>query len=234
MYKSKRSRPFRLWYSARNFVLRGLPDADLSEEKTIDVYLATQLCPAFPGLLTYDTMHFTLDHGGDVRVKDTTITCTNACFEVGTELVYGTDVTYRWEPTTGLDNPYSLTTTAMIFESMDYQLIATSGNGCNSDTADVHVVITNGNPDIPVGIDVMESEEVSVWPNPAGEVIHVSAAGVQRVELFTVEGRKVYEQVYNSHNGTLDIPTEGLAAGVYGIRISTVNGVEGAKIVVGK
>ena len=220
--------------STRNFILRGLPNADLSEEKSIEVYLATQLCPAFPGLLTYDTMRFSLDAGGDVRVKDTTITCTNACFEVGTELVYGTNVSYLWVPTTGLDDPYSLTTTAMIFESTDYQLIATGGTGCNTDTADVHVVINNGQPDIPVGIGEVEMEGVSVWPNPAGEVIHVNATGVQRLEVFTVEGRKVYEQVYNNHNGMIDIPTEGFAAGVYGIRISTANGVEGAKIVVNK
>ena len=220
--------------SVRHFVLRGLPNADLSQEKTIEVYLATQLCPAFPDLLTYDTMRFTLDHGGDVRVKDTIITCTNACFEVGTELVYGTDVSYRWMPTTGLDDPYSLTTTAMIFEDADYQLVATSGNGCNSDTADVHVVITSGTPDIPVGIGKEEGEGISVWPNPAGEVIHASAMGVQRVEVFTVEGRKVYEQEYNSHNGIIDISTDGFAVGVYGIRISAADGMEWFKIVVNR
>ena len=217
-----------------SFILRGLQGADLSQEKTIDVYLATSLCANFPQLVSYDTMHFTLDHGGDVMVKDTTITCTHACFEVGTELVYGENVTYRWEPTTGLDDPFSLVTTAMIFESTDYMLIATGGSGCNSDTAMVHVVITSDNPDIPVSIDEVDGGSVSVYPNPANEVIHISAADVQRVEVFTREGRKVYEQSYNSFTGTLDIPTEGMAAGVYGIRVSTSNGMNGAKIVVNK
>lgn len=217
-----------------SFVIRGLQGADLSQTKTIDLYLATSLCPDFPQIVTYDTMHFSLDKGGDVRVKDTTITCTQACFEVGTELVYGENVTYRWEPTTGLDDPFSLVTTAMIFENAEYMLIATGGSGCNSDTAMVHVVITNENPDIPVGIDEIDGGSMSIYPNPANEVFHISANDVQRVEVFTREGRKVYEQSYDNFSGTLDIPTEGMEAGVYGIRISTANGMNGAKIVVNK
>lgn len=219
----------------RNFVIHGLPDADLSQEKSIELYLATSLCSAFPQLLTHDTMRFSLDRGGDVRLKeDTVITCSHACFEVGTELIYGTNVSYRWEPTTGIDDPYSLTSTAMIFESRDYMLIATGGTGCNSDTGRVHVVITNTDPDQPEGIEDADGEAFRIYPNPAGEVIHIDATEVQRVEVYTVEGRKVYEQAFNGYSGTVDIPTDGMAAGVYGIRISTARGMEGAKIVINK
>ena len=217
-----------------SFAIRGLQGADLSQTKTIDLYLATSLCSAFPDLQTYDTIHFTLDRGGDVHVADSTITCTHACFEVGTRLVYGENVSYRWEPTTGIDDPYSLTSTAMILESRDYHLIATGGSGCNSDTALVRVVITGSNPDIPVSLDEVDGGSFSVYPNPAGEVIHIDADGVRCVEVFTVEGRKVYEQHYNSYTGTLDIPTDEMEAGVYGIRVSTDKGMQGAKIVVNK
>lgn len=217
-----------------SFIIHGMPDADLSQTKTIDLYLATSLCSAFPQLLTYDTMHFSLDKGGDVRVKDSIITCTHACFEVGTELEYGTNVSYRWTPTTDLDDPYSLTTSAMIFESRDYHLIATGGSGCNSDTALVRVVITDSNPDIPVGIDETDAEGIHIYPNPAHNVIHIDVAGVQHVEVYNREGRKVWEQSYNGLTGTIDIPTEGLVAGVYGIRVSTAHGVSGNKIVVNK
>ena len=217
-----------------SFILQGLPDADLSETKTIEVYLATSLCSSFPDLMTYDTMRFTLDRGGDVRVKDTTITCTHACFEVGTELEYGENVSYRWEPTTGLDNPYSLHTTASIFESTNYILIARGGSGCNTDTAHVSVVITEGNPDIPVGIDEAADGEVKVYPNPAGDVIYLDAKDVRRVEIFTVEGRKVFDRAYSATSGTIGIPTEGMANGTYGIRVSTAEGMYGSKIVVKK
>ena len=215
-----------------SFALRGLQGADLSEAKTIEVYLATSLCSAFPQLLTYDTMHFVLTHGGDVKVKDTTIRCSYACFEVGTELVYGEEpVSYRWEPTTGIDDPYSLHSSAMIFSDADYWLIATGGSGCNSDTAEVHIVITG---EAPVDIDEIEEASVRVYPNPAGEVIHVDGSGVLRVEVFTVEGRRVYDHGYSGADGTIDISTEGLSSGVYGIRVSTTEGMSGAKIVVNK
>lgn len=219
-----------------SFVLRGIPGADLSQQKTIDLYLSTSLCSAFPELVTYDTMHFTLSQGGDVKVADTILNCTHACFEVTTRLIYGTNVSYRWEPTTGIDDPYSLTSTAMILESRDYHLIATGGSGCNSDTALVRVVISNDNPDIPVGIGAFDDDGdgMSVYPNPAGAVIHVEATGVQQVAVYSVEGRKVYEQCYNNFCGTIDIPTDGLEAGVYGVRIRTAEGVKGVKIMVKK
>lgn len=215
--------------------INGLQGADLSQARTIEVYLATALCPEFPQLVTYDTMRFVLVHGGDVKVKDSTINCTHACFEIGTELVYGDgDVSYRWEPTTGIDDPFSLTSTAMIFESRDYHLIATGGSGCNSDTALVRVVINNSDPDIPVSIEEAEGENVHVFPNPATDVIGIEATGLRKVEIFSVEGRKVYEAEYESTDGIVEISTEGLANGVYGIRVNTNNGVSGAKIVVNK
>lgn len=218
-----------------SFMIHGLPGADLSQQKTIEVYLSTSLCTAFPQLLTHDTMHFVLTSGGDVKVKDTTIRCSHACFEVGTELLYGEEpVSYRWEPTTGIDDPYSLHSSAMIFENADYILIATGGSGCNSDTADVHIVITGEDP---VDIDEVEAADVKIYPNPAGEVIHVDGGDVLRVELFTVEGRKVYDSgqgVAAGARGTVDVSTEGLAAGVYGVRVSTTRGMSAAKIVVNK
>ncbi len=218
--------------SVRNFVLRGLPDADLSQEKTIELYLATSLCTAFPQLVAYDTMRFTLDRGGDVRLKDTVIRCSHACFEVGTDLVYGEgEVSYRWEPTTGLDDPYSLHTTAMIFEDCEYRLIATGGSGCNSDTATVRVVITGQDP---VDIADVESNSARVYPNPASDVILVEAEQVQRIEVFSAEGRRVLDRRYADLSGTISLPTEGLSAGTYGVRISTARGVQGAKIVVNK
>lgn len=216
----------------RTFVLRGLPTADREADKSVEVYLATSLCPAFPQLLTYDTMHFVLTRGGDVRVKDTTIRCSFACFEVGTELVYGEDpVSYRWVPTTGIDDPYSLHSTAMIFESTDYQLIATGGSGCGSDTADVHVVITG---EAPVGVDDVDIEGIRIYPNPASELLYIEAADVERIELYSVDGRCVYDHAVQGATGVVSIPTDALPDGVYAVRVSTRRGVQGARIVVNK
>jgi len=217
-----------------SFIIQGLPSADLSEPKSIVLYLATSLCSAFPQLVVYDTMRFSLGIGSDVAVKDTTITCTHACFEVGTQLLHGTNVTYQWIPTTGLDNPYSLTTSAMIFESADYQLIATGGSGCYSDTAQVHVVITGSNPDRPVGINDTDASAVQVYPNPASDVIHIRASKLQRVDLYNLEGKRVCEHSCDGSVNGLDLSIDGLTAGVYSIRIIAEAGITAMKIVVNK
>ena len=73
-----------------------------------------------------------------------------------------------------------------------------------------------------------------VYPNPANEVINIEAEGLQKVEIFSVEGRLVLSRDYAGQNGTVAIPTEGLENGVYGIRVSTLNGKTGAKVVVNK
>lgn len=219
--------------SNRYFTIRALPGADLSVYRDVEVYLLTQLNAEFP-LTTRDTMHFILEQGSGVEVADTTITCSQACFEVSAPLVSGDEpITYRWEPATGLADPYSLTTAAAIFESTDYMLIATGGTGCNSDTAQVHVVITNTTPAPPVGIDEWkdESGKCKVWPNPAQEVIHVEGEGLRRVELYSLDGKMVGSA---AGSGQVDLSTAGLANGTYGLRIVTADGMTASKIVVNK
>lgn len=226
--------PLHIDNNVHSFVFRGRPGVDLSQNKTIEVYLNTSLCSAFPQLVTRDTMRFVFTRGGDVRLKDSTIRCTHVCFEVGTELVYGENVSYRWEPTTGIDDPHSLSSSALIFESRNYNLIATGGTGCNSDTALVRVIIDNGTPDVPVGVDEADVQAANIYPNPAGEFINIDAQQLQHIEVYTVEGRKVYDQAFQGVSGTVTIPTEGMANGVYGIRVRTATGTTGAKIVVNK
>lgn len=213
-----------------NFVIRRHQGADFSQPKSFDIYLTTSLCSEFPELVTYDTMHFVLGPGTDARVADTVIRCSQACVEVGTQLIYGTDVSYRWEPTDGIYYPNQLVSPALIFESTDYHLIATGGTGCYSDTALVRVIITHDN----VGVDEVETDNITVYPNPASDVININAPAVQRVEMFSVDGRKVYDCSYNGHNGPLQLSTEGIEGGVYALIIFSANGVKEMKIVVKK
>ena len=42
------------------FTIQPLANANLSTPKTLDLYFASSLCPEFPDLLIYDTMHFIL------------------------------------------------------------------------------------------------------------------------------------------------------------------------------
>lgn len=215
-----------------SFVVRALPGADLSAPKSVELYLQTSLCPQYPELVTYDTMRFVLTKGSSVEVGDTTIICSHACFEVSAPLLAGEEpVSYRWEPATGIADPYSRTSAAAIFESANYLLIATGGSGCNSDTATVSVVITGEDP-MGIGEFGGQGSEVRVYPNPAGDVIHVDATDLKRVELYSLDGRRL--GTYKTNGGTLDIPTESLTNGTYGLRVVTATGSTGMKIVVNK
>lgn len=214
---------------SHSFVLRAIQGADLAQDKTIEVYLATSLCPDFPALVAYDTMRFVLVHGGDVSLRDTTITCSHACFEVEVPLNYGDgNIVYQWIPETGIDDPHSGHSTAMIFESTDYTVIATGGSGCNSDTATVHIVITGQDP---VGIGNAEADGLNVYPNPASDKINIESDGIQRVELFSAEGKRLFDGIY-TNTASASVSTEGLPNGVYYVRVSTKEGVTGTRLVV--
>ena len=228
------STTFTLSGEPRTFSLYALNDADLSENKTIEVYLHTSFCPEVPQLIVEDTQRFVLIRGGDVKLRDTTLSCAKACLEVTAPLVYGDNVSYVWQNldgtlATGVDNPYALTSSAMIFQNTTLRLIATGGSGCNSDTATV--VIKVNDKDVPVAIDEAESPVVSVFPNPAKDYVNVSANAIQRVEIYTIEGKLVYEQAGNGAN-TLTIPASVLGNGVFGIKVTTPSGIAVDKFVV--
>ena len=219
----------------RNIVLRALPHADLSHDKTIELYLSTRLCPAHPQLVVRDTMRFLLVRGGDVRLRDTTIVCTHACLEVSAPLVYGQPpITYLWQPDTGIDHPNSRVSTAFITESADYRLIATGGSGCHSDTAQVHVVVTGQDP---VGIDGLgvSDQKLRIHPNPASNIIHIDAsAEVLHVTLYASNGRTVGEWPAGQGQRQVTIPTEGLDEGIYTVRVRTSKGYSINKVVIVK
>ena len=221
----------------RSFYIKGLPGANLSSDKTIEIGLSTQFCPEYPQLVVYDTQRYVIVRGGGVKAADTTINGSERCFEVSVPLVYGENVSYVWKNldgtlATGVNNPYSATSSAVIFESRDYMVIATGGSGCNSDTAIVHVVI--GGKDIPVEVGETEEIVAQIWPNPASDVLNIEADDLLRIEVFTIEGRLVMDRDFASVSGPVGISTEGLDNGIYGIRITTASGSRGAKVVINK
>ena len=224
-------------YRTSNFYIKALPGADLSVDKTIELYLSTSLCDNFPQLRADDTMHFKMTKGSDVKLADTTIKADHACFEVSAPIVYGAEpITYLWQmadgsPAVGIDNPYARTSTAMIFASSEYRLIATGGTGCSNDTAYVHVQIT-GDDHGPVAIDQADASSAIVALD--GDLLSISADGLTRVEIFSIEGRLVADYSFASVSTPVTVSVDRLNAGVYGVRVSAANGVSGSKIVLNK
>lgn len=77
-----------------------------------------------------------------------------------------------------------------------------------------------------VGIEDVDNVNVSVYPNPANDVLNIEGEGIQKVELMDVNGRTV---MTTANAGSLNIST--LAMGVYVVRVITNNGISTQKIV---
>lgn len=86
------------------------------------------------------------------------------------------------------------------------------GNGCPSDTsADIQVTL--------VGLESGNLHgKVSVWPNPAKDVLHLEAKGLQfEVTLYDALGRMLREGKAIDQAGTISL--EGLSKGIYVLRV---------------
>ena len=75
-----------------------------------------------------------------------------------------------------------------------------------------------------VGINEVEENLVSVYPNPANNYINVNAtSNIENVEVYTISGQKVGDFTANSTTTTISITN--LTSGLYLMKIHTENGV---------
>lgn len=85
-----------------------------------------------------------------------------------------------------------------------------------------------------VGINDNDNDNnVSIYPNPANNVINVNASSnINTVEVFNMMGQKV--AAFDANNTTANINVSALANGIYTMRITTENGVYNQKITVAR
>jgi hypothetical protein len=71
-----------------------------------------------------------------------------------------------------------------------------------------------------------------IYPNPANDLVHVkSDFSISRIEVLNFIGQTVYTE--NTSNPKLaTIHTSSLQAGVYFVRVTTLKGIQTAKITV--
>ena len=68
------------------------------------------------------------------------------------------------------------------------------------------------------GVDEFESASVALFPNPAGDVLNVTAGEtIEKIAIVSVAGQLVYEAEVNADNAVCDV--NGLANGVYVVKI---------------
>lgn len=81
--------------------------------------------------------------------------------------------------------------------------------------------------------DITSEDNVSIYPNPANNVINVNAASnINTVEVFNMMGQKV--AAFDANDTHVQINTTALSNGMYLMRITTENGVSNQKFTVAR
>lgn len=206
---------------------------NFTEPKTIELALVTSLCQSHSEMSTHDTLRFIIVGEDMVRLKDTVIHCEDTCREVAVEVEYATrPLTFRWEPQTGIDYPTRQRSSACIYTTSQYHVIATDDLG-HRDTATVDIIIDNEGGDDPdprpIGVDRADSRKLKVYPNPANDRLTVEVEGLKHAELYSADG-----QMALGADGTdrLTFDTSELAAGVYTLRVNTAKGELSRKVII--
>ena len=91
-----------------------------------------------------------------------------------------------------------------------------------------NITITEGN-----GIENFSEDNVSIYPNPANNVVNVNAtSNINTVEIFNMMGQKV--AAFDANDTNVQINTTSLNNGMYMMRITTENGVSNQKFTVAR
>lgn len=206
---------------------------NFTEPKTIELALVTSLCENHPEMNTHDTLRFIIVGEDMVRLKDTVIHCEDTCREVAVEVEYATrPLTFRWYPQTGIDFPTRQRSSACIYTTSQYHVIATDDLG-HRDTATVDIIIDNEGGDDPdpdtTAINIADINKLKVFPNPADDRLTVETDGLKHAELYSADG-----QMMLSVDGTdrLILDTSQLPAGVYTLRVGTTKGELTRKVII--
>jgi PKD repeat protein len=106
----------------------------------------------------------------------------------------------------------------------DYAAIITE-NGCVDTTACTNILIT--------GIDGASSNSgISIYPNPATDVLNIdltTTANIERLTLFDVKGKLIYETV-DFTNSNIQINMNKLSEGIYMLKVQSTNEVKNYKV----
>ncbi|MBR4505883.1 MAG: T9SS type A sorting domain-containing protein [Bacteroidales bacterium] len=206
---------------------------NFTEPKTIELAMVTSLCQSHPEMNTRDTLRLIIVGEDMVRLRDTVIRCEDTCREVAVEVEYATrPLTFRWVPQTGIDFPTRQRSSACIYTTSQYHVIATDDLG-HRDTATVDIIIENegddpGDDPGQEGINNNDNNALRIYPNPADEHLTIEASGLKRAELYSANGQLVLAA---DGNDRLTLDTSKLAAGIYTLRAFTASGQYSRKLI---
>ncbi len=124
---------------------------------------------------------------------------------------------YEWSPTTALSTPLAATTDASPTVTTTYTVSVKSDEGCV--VTDSVVVTVDGQ----LGIDDENLGNFTIHPNPSTGVITININAIEypyNVEVFTVDGKTVYNEENAGENEIKTIDLSGLSKGIYYVKVS--------------
>jgi hypothetical protein len=81
------------------------------------------------------------------------------------------------------------------------------------------------------GIEENEMSNISIYPNPAQNVVNISSdVNMKTVRIVNYTGQVVYNE--NAFSNSLSINISNLAKGIYVIQFETASGWSGQKLVI--
>ncbi|MHB8261612.1 MAG: FG-GAP-like repeat-containing protein [Bacteroidia bacterium] len=134
--------------------------------------------------------------------------------------------TYTWS-TSATTTTIAVTPTV----TTTYTLSGTDVNGCTNMATVTQTVITCS-----MGIErIANSNEVSIYPNPASQLVNLKISqfdnsNTNNVEIYNMIGDCVHRQMITSSNCQIDVSN--LAEGIYNVTISSNEGVVNKRLVI--
>ena len=98
-------------------------------------------------------------------------------------------------------------------------------NDLNNDLniLNVTVVVTDG-------VEENEAIRISIFPNPATDVLNIASENISRVEIFNMAGQRIWEGQYSENEIT--IPTNSWAPGTYMVKVTAQGTAKVEKVIV--
>ncbi len=84
--------------------------------------------------------------------------------------------------------------------------------------------------DLTTGMNDLADREISVYPNPANEVLHIDGLGLQKLVLMNYHGQVVYQNSNLLNTNSINIGH--LSKGIYMLKIETDDGTSVKKVVI--
>jgi hypothetical protein len=82
-----------------------------------------------------------------------------------------------------------------------------------------------------VGVNEIEKDAVSLYPNPAQNIVNITASQIQSVSFFDINGKEINVK-YTTDTGSITADVSALTAGIYLVSVETTQGKSVQKLLV--